>query len=749
MSTPATTNMVQQMNRYFQAVSDRLGSGVRLLLDDSFDETQGTTWSWDLSRYIKNPTKYDFMTCRISIFFTAADGTWAPAGLDPSEVIFKYTITSAGALTLNKVSASTAVNPPYRIYVFWPSRKYVPIPINPDVTFAGEIAGAQLISMNDLTGLLGVTEGTGFNLDTNWLKFGINNSVIYIAKKPIRHSLSWSHLNSLNLINGDRVVTIGDNQYKVRLMRGISDQATTVVPGYDTQATWNSEWNHTLYHVHSGTFTDPKNTLRSEGITSGDLAQYSDADLGVGFYQDQQTTGIWVSGSDLTNYKFVSGFTTNVVGNKIYVIGGFGSVDGATTNILKQVNCYDTISKSWSRVADLPITLYNHSSVAIGNKIHVFTGLTDGGAYTNKHYIYDVDLDNWTIAADYPISIQLSMVAECNGLIYSFGGGNSSGGVNNAYVYTPDTDKWSVIANYPSQYNTQSGTANTVNGKIYIKSQYIPYNESDIFEYDPTANQYMQKMASTHAAGRDSMPGTVVGNKIYYISNTDVGVTTLIYYDTFADLWGSVPGTPFWTTPFKLEYCNGNLYSIIGNGASTRDVEIWSYPIVPAAPQYGVNSYCANDLSGNIVGRGLNGISYVTTTLDNDLAPTNGWRPVLEYYTAAMRQTSWLTNMQTSAVTSKTTNWSNYHQTSNVTTKSTTYPKYITNYGYYWTTDGSGSVAPDHQTYGAISVTTSQTSLNTSYDTFYNTAVSSGSNITSYNTTYNTTYLTNTITSTI
>jgi len=44
-------------------------------------------------------------------------------------------------------------------------------------------------------------------------------------------------------------------------------------------ATHGSEWNRLLYHVSGKPFGTANNTLASEGITEGDWAQFSEAEL--------------------------------------------------------------------------------------------------------------------------------------------------------------------------------------------------------------------------------------------------------------------------------------------------------------------------------------------------------------------------------------------------------------------------------------------------------------------------------------
>ncbi len=116
--------------------------------------------------------------------------------------------------------------------------------------FFGEVDGTELITMSDLTSQLGVTQGTAQNLTTPWLKFYLDGRILFVAKKNIRHSISYNHLRDLNLVDGSKVITIGDLQYRVGLLSGIDAGYTgAVVSGYNQPYTMHSEWTHLMYNV--------------------------------------------------------------------------------------------------------------------------------------------------------------------------------------------------------------------------------------------------------------------------------------------------------------------------------------------------------------------------------------------------------------------------------------------------------------------------------------------------------------------
>jgi hypothetical protein len=88
-----------------------------------------------------------------------------------------------------------------------------------------------LISGDNLCSLIGLTAGTLQNSDAGWLKFAKNNRILFIAKKTIRHTVSWNNINEAGAVFGDKILMINGVKYVVRLLS-------------------TSEWNALMYPVH-------------------------------------------------------------------------------------------------------------------------------------------------------------------------------------------------------------------------------------------------------------------------------------------------------------------------------------------------------------------------------------------------------------------------------------------------------------------------------------------------------------------
>lgn len=125
----------------------------------------------------------------------------------------------------------------------------------PWLGYYGEWSAQDLISGSMLAQMVGLGTDAIINPDSEWLKFQLEGRILYVAKRPIRNNVSYSMLRQLSIVNGERVVTIGEDTFKVRLLSGTDAD--------------DSEWNRLMYRV---SVNDPTKTLWEE---------FSDDELGV------------------------------------------------------------------------------------------------------------------------------------------------------------------------------------------------------------------------------------------------------------------------------------------------------------------------------------------------------------------------------------------------------------------------------------------------------------------------------------
>ncbi len=146
------------------------------------------------------------------------------------------------------------------------------------VDWYGEVSSEDLISGDELASLIGLTAGTSQYSDAGWLHVGLDGAELLIAKRPLRHSISWNNINAVNAVYGNRTIEINGQQYKVRLPKGANSDPTSATTGFDVVHSHGSEWNRIFYRLTNDTYRNASNTKASEAPFVH-LAQYSEADL--------------------------------------------------------------------------------------------------------------------------------------------------------------------------------------------------------------------------------------------------------------------------------------------------------------------------------------------------------------------------------------------------------------------------------------------------------------------------------------
>ncbi len=154
-----------------------------------------------------------------------------------------------------------------------------------DKGFFGEVPNGQLITPVDLTSQLGVTQGISQNTTTPWLKFYLDGKILYVSKKPIRHTIGYAHLRELGLVDRTRIITISDLQYRVGLIKVIDDDYFGQVVNNEAHPHYSlrSEWNRLIYNSVMDVTTP---SLHKQDQVGDNWAEYP---------QDNSTNGLGVT----------------------------------------------------------------------------------------------------------------------------------------------------------------------------------------------------------------------------------------------------------------------------------------------------------------------------------------------------------------------------------------------------------------------------------------------------------------------
>jgi N-acetylneuraminic acid mutarotase len=171
-----------------------------------------------------------------------------------------------------------------------------------------------------------------------------------------------------------------------------------------------------------------------------------------------------------------SSLDANVVGGKIYLIGGAKHAGvlyafSQGTGGLNEV--YDPLTDSWSTKTPRPPTdTGGYTSAVVDNKIHIIGGPNPGGNISvyhpdtgkwvsghaaNPNQIYNSELDTWDSGTSPPMLVFEAAAGATSGvlapkMIYLFSGmgGQANIATNLTQVYDPETDTWTTGTPIPT-----------------------------------------------------------------------------------------------------------------------------------------------------------------------------------------------------------------------------------------------------------------------------------------------------------
>ena len=193
-----------------------------------------------------------------------------------------------------------------------------------------------------------------------------------------------------------------------------------------------------------------------------------------------------------------------VIGDKLYLIGGFGRAMG-------RVQIYDPVRNEWRVGPDVPFAAGSSASSVIDGQLFVAGGIV-GTKTTAQAARLDIATGVWTAIAPMPLPRNHAASATDGRRFYVFGGrGPGSGdanvvanGFDEVQIYDPATNAWSVSGTSPSaparlpQARGGMGKAVYLRGKFYViggettdgagATQSGVYSRVDV--YDPATNTW-------------------------------------------------------------------------------------------------------------------------------------------------------------------------------------------------------------------------------------------------------------------
>ncbi|MDE0427067.1 MAG: sigma-70 family RNA polymerase sigma factor [Candidatus Poribacteria bacterium] len=283
-------------------------------------------------------------------------------------------------------------------------------------------------------------------------------------------------------------------------------------------------------------------------------------------------------------------FSTVVVDDKIYLIGGTLFENGRGPFGLSTVEVYDPKTNIWQRGTDMPTPRAGARTAVVNGTIYVFGGYSgidnrgENFKFLDIVEAYDPQTDTWVRKQDMPFPCSNFGIGVVAGKVYTIGGladsnkeeSNSLKWTDRVEVYDPQTDTWAERAKMPTRRDYFG--VGVVNNRIYvIGGRGWPQvgNPSGTFltvveEYNPETNQWRKKNDILDLRLYSST--VVVDDQIYLIGGFvwQDGLrrdpATVDVYTPETEEWSDIPPMPTGKTPFGVAIVKGKIYVFGGEG---------------------------------------------------------------------------------------------------------------------------------------------------------------------------------------
>jgi N-acetylneuraminic acid mutarotase len=132
--------------------------------------------------------------------------------------------------------------------------------------------------------------------------------------------------------------------------------------------------------------------------------------------------------------------TASLVGDKLYVMGGFKAVSNLPTN---EAQVYDLQMHQWSDASPLPNPRGGHAAVVLEGRIHLLGGGNSVSTVAD-HSVFDPRTNKWSELAPLPRDEGSPAAVVVAGKIYAIGGRSGYSDFGDVYIYDPAADSWSA-----------------------------------------------------------------------------------------------------------------------------------------------------------------------------------------------------------------------------------------------------------------------------------------------------------------
>ena len=223
-------------------------------------------------------------------------------------------------------------------------------------------------------------------------------------------------------------------------------------------------------------------------------------------------TDTWTTKASMPTLRTYGRSAIAVLGEKIYVIGGYpaqSKPDGAN-------EAYDPVTDTWETKAPLPSPRGGCSASTVGGKIYVTGGCWGGvdpsanppyySFYYNFTDVYDPATDSWSTKKPSPVRVFSYSSTAFEDRIYVLGGGLLQ-------VYEPETDTWLPGIELPADFTEYAKIVST--SGVYAPKCLHIVDVNAHYIYDPTHGSWTT--GALMPTSRSNFGLAIVNDKLYAI----------------------------------------------------------------------------------------------------------------------------------------------------------------------------------------------------------------------------------------
>jgi subtilisin family serine protease len=253
-----------------------------------------------------------------------------------------------------------------------------------------------------------------------------------------------------------------------------------------------------------------------------------------------------------------------------------GSPGAGTPNRLLYEGFLNAAPGTWANRAALPSARHQPVAAAVGGILYLFGGLNSTGTAQRTVYAYTPSANTWTTKAQLPAARYGGGGAVAiNDKIYVAGGFDATGKpTRTLYVYTPATNTWATKAQMPAA--SSCGGPAALSGKLYVFSGCTLLSSGTktsaalLHRYDPGTNTWatLRSAPETHFA-----PVVAAINGRLYVAGGNGGAGSqtgrLDVYTPATNTWSTLSPMPTPRVSAAGGAVGGLLYAVGGRSGST------------------------------------------------------------------------------------------------------------------------------------------------------------------------------------